>query len=135
VVIRQSRTALSSYSSCIDSSCYLFVCYRGEAYPPRNHGVVTGLLTGARVHRLDGAHGSVKLTGLHCVHSVLSEVWLPTCWRGGETNRTRQTSPRHAPHFRKEHLVCWFLLGVAPCPHEHSGEPHLQSSPSASPPL
>jgi hypothetical protein len=61
-----------------------------EAYPPTNHGVMTNLLAGARVHRFDGAHGFIELASSSRVHGGWSEVWLPACQPGGATNRARQ---------------------------------------------
>jgi hypothetical protein len=79
-----------------------------EAYPPTNHGVMTSLLAGARVHRLDCAHGSIELASPSRAHGGWSEVWLPACQQGGATNRAWQRW--HDPvgavvhHFCKERL-------------------------------
>jgi hypothetical protein len=67
-----------------------------EAYPPTNHGVMTSLLAGARVHRLDCAHGSIELASPSRAHGAWSEVWLPACQQGGATNRARSSGGRRA---------------------------------------
>jgi hypothetical protein len=102
-----------------------------EAYLPTNHDVMTSLLAGARVHRLDCAHGSIELASPSRAHGGWSEVWLPACQQGGATNRAWQRW--HDPvgavvhHFCKEHLwgvddVVRRSLPGTTCPHEHSLE-------------